>query len=144
MHPASSVQPHASAAETRLKLRSASLPTRSSELSSTSEPLHTVSLVLDNHPAHHSKRVRAYCERVGLSLKFLPPYSSPLNPVERIWNQVKHWWGKRMSRLRVPFDHDNIAWEVKQLLDEVAARQTEDLLRCIDPYIRRVGCGQLI
>ena len=113
-------------------------------VASITEPIHTVALVMDNHPAHHSHRVRDYSARVGLKLKFLPAYSSPLNPVERIWSQVKHWWGKKMSRLRVPFDHDNIAWEVHQLLDEVAGRQTEDLLRCIDPYIRRVGCGQLI
>ena len=91
-------------------------------VASVTEPIRSVVLVMDNHAAHHSDRVAAYCLRVRLSLKFLPPYSSPLNPVERIWGQVKHHWGKRMSQLRVPFDHDNIAHYVLELLDEVAAR----------------------
>jgi transposase len=113
-------------------------------VASITEPIRSVVLVMDNHRAHHSDRVAAYCLRVRLRLKFLPPYSSPLNPVERIWGQVKHYWGKRMSQLRVPFDHDNIGHYVLELLDWVAARQTEDILRCIDPYIRRVGRGHLI
>ena len=53
------------------------------------EPIETVSLVLDNHASHHSKRVKEFCIQVGLEIIFLPAYSSTLNPVERLWAMVK-------------------------------------------------------
>lgn len=72
------------------------------------EPIDTVSLVVDNHASHHSKRVKAYCLQVGLELVFLPPYSSTLNPVERLWAMVKHRWKKQMARLKCKYDHEKL------------------------------------
>ena len=40
-----------------------------------------------------------WCERNGLELKFLPAYSSALNPIERFWGLVKARWKKDISRL---------------------------------------------
>ena len=34
----------------------------------------------DNHSAHHSRVVTQFAESIGLRMKFLPPYSSSLNP----------------------------------------------------------------
>lgn len=81
-------------------------------VASITEPIHTVVLVADNHPAHHSKRVKEYCERVGLEIKFLPAYSSPLNPVERLWALVKHRWKKQISRMTAKYNHDNLTTDV--------------------------------
>jgi len=46
-----------------------------------------VFLILDNHPVHHAKRVRAYVESLNgmLKLFFLPAYSPELNPDESVW-----------------------------------------------------------
>ena len=42
-------------------------------------PVSQMKIVLDNHSAHHSALVTSWATSVGLSLVFLPPYSSPLN-----------------------------------------------------------------
>ena len=49
-------------------------------------------LVVDGHPSHRSKRVKAYIESLQgkLRLFFLPPYPPELNPDELVWNDVKN------------------------------------------------------
>lgn len=51
-----------------------------------------VYLIVDGHPSHRSKKVKAYLEslRNKLRLFFLPPYSPELNPDELVWNDVKN------------------------------------------------------
>lgn len=48
-------------------------------------------LILDGHPVHKSKKVRAFVEstRGGLRLFILPPYSPNLNPDEWVWGWLK-------------------------------------------------------
>ena len=58
-----------------------------------------VFLILDNHPVHHAKRVRAYVESLQGKLKlfFLPAYSPELNPDESVWGYIKyHHVGKQV------------------------------------------------
>ncbi len=47
--------------------------------------------IVDGHPSHRAKAVKAYVESLGgrLKLFFLPPYSPELNPDELVWNDVK-------------------------------------------------------
>ena len=49
-----------------------------------------VYLILDGHPSHRAKAVKAHVESLGgrLKLFFLPPYSPELNPDELVWNDV--------------------------------------------------------
>ena len=51
-----------------------------------------VYLIVDGHPSHRSKKVKAYVESLQgkLRLFFLPPYSPELNPDELVWNDVKN------------------------------------------------------
>ncbi len=51
-----------------------------------------VFLIVDGHPAHRSKPVKAYVEGLAgrLRLFFLPPYSPGLNLDEPVWNEVKN------------------------------------------------------
>jgi transposase len=46
-------------------------------------------VVLDNLPAHKQAAVRAAIERVGATVKYLPPYSHDFNPIESAWALVK-------------------------------------------------------
>jgi transposase len=58
-----------------------------------------VFLIVDGHPSHRSKKVKAFIESLDGKLKlfFLPPYSPELNPDELVWNDVKNnGVGKRM------------------------------------------------
>lgn len=49
-------------------------------------------LIVDGHPSHRSKQVKAYIDSLEgkLRLFFLPPYSPELNPDELVWNDVKN------------------------------------------------------
>lgn len=43
-------------------------------------------ICMDNHSAHHSKLVKQWASDNRIALMFLPPYSSTLSPVERVWS----------------------------------------------------------
>jgi transposase len=51
-----------------------------------------VFLVLDGHPVHRSKAVKAFVASTGgrLRLCFLPGYAPELNPDEWVWKHIKH------------------------------------------------------
>jgi transposase len=46
-------------------------------------------VVMDNLGAHKDDRVRELIEQCGATLKFLPPYSYDLNPIESAWALMK-------------------------------------------------------
>jgi transposase len=51
-----------------------------------------VFLVVDGHPAHKAKVVKAYVQSLQgrLELHFLPPYAPDLNPDEFVWSHMKN------------------------------------------------------
>ena len=51
-----------------------------------------VFLILDGHPVHRSKAVRAFAESTAGRLRLfrIPAYSPQLNPEEWVWKNVKH------------------------------------------------------
>jgi transposase len=48
-------------------------------------------IVLDNASIHRSARVRQPCERAGVRLKYLPPYSPNYNPIKERFKVLKSW-----------------------------------------------------
>ena len=46
-------------------------------------------VVADNLSAHKSATAARAIEAAGAELRFLPPYSPDLNPIERMWSKVK-------------------------------------------------------
>ena len=48
-------------------------------------------IVLDNASIHRSARVRELCERAGVRLEYLPPYSPDYNPIEKSFKVLKSW-----------------------------------------------------
>ena len=48
-------------------------------------------LVMDNLKAHHNANVAPACERHGVRLLYLPPYSCDLNPIESGWALQKQY-----------------------------------------------------
>ena len=47
---------------------------------------------MDNVPSHKVEGVQAVIEAAGASLRYLPPYSPDLNPIERLWLLMKGEW----------------------------------------------------
>jgi transposase len=46
-------------------------------------------VVMDNLPVHCAGKVEALIESVGAKVKFLPPYSPDLSPIELCWSKLK-------------------------------------------------------
>ena len=48
-------------------------------------------VVMDNLKDHHAESVRIAIESVGAKVKFLPPYSPDLSPIELCWSKLKQF-----------------------------------------------------
>jgi transposase len=46
-------------------------------------------VVMDNLPVHYAEVAEALIESVGARVKFLPPYSPDLSPIELCWSKLK-------------------------------------------------------
>lgn len=49
-------------------------------------------IVLDNAAFHKSRETRHLIYAAGCRLLFLPPYSPHLNPIEKLWANIKRAW----------------------------------------------------
>jgi len=48
-------------------------------------------LVMDNARIHHGEEILELCNRFGVRLVYLPPYSPDLNPIEEAFSKIKAW-----------------------------------------------------
>ena len=48
-------------------------------------------VVMDNLKVHYAESVRIAIESVGAKVKFLPPYSPDLSPIELCWSKLKQF-----------------------------------------------------
>src|SRR4029079_2885830 len=55
-------------------------------------------VVMDNLPAHKPERVREAIEQAGAELRYLPPYSPDLNPIEMAFSKLKALLKKAAAR----------------------------------------------
>lgn len=46
-------------------------------------------VVMDNLSVHYSAKAKLLIESVGAKVKFLPPYSPDLSPIELCWSKIK-------------------------------------------------------
>ncbi|MBP5977661.1 transposase [Brasilonema sp. CT11] len=74
-------------------------------------------VVMDNLKVHHAERVRIAIESVGVLVKFLPPYSPDLSPIEQCLSKLKQFL--RSCEARTPES-------LHQAMSEVVNYITED------------------
>lgn len=64
-------------------------------------------VVMDNLPAHKPEEVRESIEQAGAELRYLPPYSPDLNPIENSFAPLKAYLRKHKER-SIPALYDRI------------------------------------
>jgi transposase len=79
-------------------------------------------VVLDNLSSHKSERVRRMIEGAGAMLRFLPPYSPDLNPIEMVFSKVKQLLRSLGCRAR-----DELWRSMQGVLDRVSST---DAINC--------------
>ena len=55
---------------------------------------------MDNLSSHKGNEVREIIESKGASIKYLPPYSPDLNPIEMMWSKVKNYLTDAKARTK--------------------------------------------
>ena len=74
-------------------------------------------VVLDNLSAHKGGRVKEIVQGAGCELRYLPPYSPDLNPIEQAFSKLKGLLRKAEARTR-----EALIEAMGQALDAVTAR----------------------
>ena len=55
-------------------------------------------VIMDNLGSHKTPAVSQMIAAAGAELRYLPPYSPDLNPIEQVFSKIKHWM--RMAQKR--------------------------------------------
>ena len=58
----------------------------------------------------------------GVKLLFMPPASSHLNPVERVWSQVKRIWQKKLLEIGINESRDYTIHQIRELIPGVVRK----------------------
>ena len=81
-------------------------------------------VICDNLPAHKVAEVQAIIEAHGATIKYLPPYSPDLNPIEQVFSKLKALLRKAAERT-----YDKLWRLIGKLLDEFHADECLNLFR---------------
>lgn len=57
-------------------------------------------VVMDNLSIHKNKEIEKFINSAGAELKYLPPYSPDLNPIEKMWSKMKSFLRKWKIRTK--------------------------------------------
>ena len=76
-------------------------------------------VVMDNLPVHYAEKARVLIESVGAKVKFLPPYSPDLSPIELCWSKLKEILRSAKARSFDALD-EAITMAVNAITDENA------------------------
>lgn len=75
-----------------------------------------ISLVIDNHPVHHSKKVKDFLnDKKRISIICLPKYSPDLNPQENFWNYIR----KKFLNNKLFKKVEDMAYELKEFIKSI-------------------------
>ena len=108
----------------------------------TAAPHDEIVIVADNHSAHKSQSTQRFLERHNVRLLHLPPYSSPLNPIEHVWSAFKSRWRSRMAQQLTKVPPEHLARMVTEVMDQV--RITPRLFDPVTATVRRVLNDELV
>ena len=76
-------------------------------------------VIMDNISVHKNTHVKQQIESTGAVVKFLPPYSPDLNPIEKLWSKLKQNLRRMETSTRDMFD--------KSIVEAINYIETTDL-----------------
>ena len=59
---------------------------------------------MDNVKIYYNEELRNMCDRAGVLLEYLPPYSPDLNPIETLFVVLKAWIRRNMDLVEIFVD----------------------------------------
>ena len=74
---------------------------------------------MDNLPVHYAEIAKKIIESVGAQVKFLPPYSPDLSPIELCWSKIKEILRSAKARTNHTID-EAISLAISALTEENA------------------------
>ena len=74
-------------------------------------------IVLDNHPSHHSVEVRKRIASMEANALYLPLYTSELNPIERVWAMFKRRWADKIVEEKGAIDNERAQKHIRDILE---------------------------
>jgi transposase len=80
-------------------------------------------VVFNNLGSHKGQTVRAAIERAGAELRFLPPYSPDLNPIEQVFAKLK-----ALLRRAAPRTREALCKSIGGLLNEFSVRECQNYI----------------
>jgi len=81
-------------------------------------------VVMDNLSSHKRVRVRELIEETGAELRFLPPYSPDMNPIEMVFSKIKQLLRTIANRTR-----DALWGSMQSVLDAVTSSDAQNCFR---------------
>ncbi len=81
-------------------------------------------VVMDNLSSHKRVRVRELIEETGAELRFLPPYSPDMNPIEMVFSKIKQLLRTLANRTR-----DALWGSMQSVLDAVTSSDAQNCFR---------------
>lgn len=81
-------------------------------------------VVLDNLGSHKGKAARLAIEAAGAELRFLPPYSPDLNPIEQVFAKLK-----TMLRRAAPRTRQSLWKRIGSMLDNFSVPECQNYIR---------------
>jgi transposase len=80
-------------------------------------------VVLDNLGSHKGKATRKAIEAAGAELRFLPPYSPDLNPIEQVFTKLK-----TLLRRAAPRDRETLWRRIGTMLDRFTNAECQNYI----------------
>ena len=81
-------------------------------------------VVMDNLSSHKRVRIRELIEETGAELRFLPPYSPDMNPIEMVFSKIKQLLRTLANRTR-----DALWGSMQSVLDAVTSSDAQNCFR---------------
>jgi transposase len=78
-------------------------------------------VICDNLSAHRDVEAQKLIEATGAQLRFLPPYSPDLNPIETMWSKVKASLRNAKARTK-----ESLLTAIHQALNAVSSQTPKD------------------